>query len=241
MSAINTMFQYMIALLEHKFHPILTWDTRRLSPLLANFSAAIREASPLANTIGFVDGTRRQHTKPGVNQRESFNHHHWFHCLGFQGVSTPDGIIVQISPGMPGSYNDQFLLHASALNDIMSLQPFSNYFVYADAGYTTKDHVIAPFARHDGVTAGELAFNAQMSSARVTIEWLFGRVVQLWRFLQHDDDLMVLKSSLSTYYRVAVLLTNVRTCLDGRNQVADYFSVEPPTLEDYLYTALHIQ
>ncbi|CAN0455769.1 unnamed protein product, partial [Ascophyllum nodosum] len=35
-------------------------------------------------------------------------------------------------------------------------------------------------------------------------------------------------------YRVSVFLTNLHTCLNGGNQISDYFGVKPPTAEQYL-------
>jgi hypothetical protein len=35
-------------------------------------------------------------------------------------------------------------------------------------------------------------------------------------------------------YEVAVLLTNCRSCVSGKNQVSKYFRCKPPTLDEYL-------
>ena len=36
------------------------------------------------------------------------------------------------------------------------------------------------------------------------------------------------------YYHVMVLFVNLRTCMDGGNQVSDTFGVHPPTINEYL-------
>jgi hypothetical protein len=179
---------------------------------------------------------------PIRDQGAYFNYHSWFHCLGFQGISSPDGLIIHVSQGQEGAVHDHYLLNVSAIEDVLALPQFSDYYLYADAGYAMRPHVIVPFRKVAGnLTPGERAFNRSMSKARVSVEWMFGRITQLWRFLDHHADLMVLKSNLSTFYRVAVLLTNIRTTLDGGNLTSDYFNLAPPSLDEYLETSFILE
>ena len=134
-----------------------------------------------------------------------------------------------------GSHNDQYLVHASAIEDIMRMTPFSTYYLYADAGYNMAAHIIVPFKGN--LSLEQATFNTSMSAVRISVENGFSRIRGLWRFLNNDDELMLLKMPLSTMYRVATLLTNVRTILDGGNQVSAMFDFTPPSLSDYLATA----
>jgi hypothetical protein len=237
-SALEAIFNYLLRFLEHRFRHLLHWDARRLQASLPIFAHAIRAKCPMANCIGFLDGTRRQHNRPGHDQAAYFNYHSWFHCLGFQGIVTPDGLLVHVSQGEEGSVHDHYLLNVSAIEDVMALPQFSQYYLYADAGYAVYPNLIVPFKKTEGqLTPGERAFNIQMASVRISVEWMFGRVTQLWRFLDHHADLMVFKSSLSTFYRVTVLLTNIRTILDDGNIASDYFELGPPSLDEYLRTS----
>ncbi|KAI0364095.1 hypothetical protein BV20DRAFT_1039587 [Pilatotrama ljubarskyi] len=68
-------------------------------------------------------------------------------------------------------------------------------------------------------------WNAEMVSIRIEVEHRFG---------------IVYNSPVALYYHVGILLTNVINYIRP-NQVAQYFSCLPPTLEDYYMTTLAYQ
>jgi hypothetical protein len=74
-----------------------------------------------------------------------------------------------------------------------------------------------------------------MSSVRITIEQLFGRTLRLWALNGHKYSQRLGHSPVAAYYMVAVLLTNIMTCVSDRdNQVANYFNCKLLTLHEYL-------
>ena len=73
-----------------------------------------------------------------------------------------------------------------------------------------------------------------MRSLRVTVEWGFGKVIQIFAFLDYfKKNQKLLWQQVSRMYKVAVLLTNCHTCLYGGNN-SQYFNINPPQLEEYL-------
>ena len=69
-----------------RFYELLDWDSARLTAAFPKFAAATLQAgSPLANVVGFLDGTRRQICCPGESPKAYFNGHKWIYCDGFQG------------------------------------------------------------------------------------------------------------------------------------------------------------
>jgi nuclease HARBI1 len=72
-----------------------------------------------------------------------------------------------------------------------------------------------------------------MSKVRITIEQCFGEVLKYWQFNSHKYNLKIGNSPVGGMYMVAVLLTNIQTCLRG-NQVSEYFDCTPPSLDVYL-------
>ena len=54
------------------------------------------KGSPLTNCFGFIDGTVRQISKPGENQRILYNGHKRVHSLKFQSVAIPNGLIANL-------------------------------------------------------------------------------------------------------------------------------------------------
>ena len=84
------------------------------------------------------------------------------------------------------------------------------------------------------VTAAQRMYNKAMSQLRVAVENGFGRVTQLWSFTDMKRIQRSLLQPTGAYYHVMVLFVNLRTCIDGGNQVSDTFGVHPPTINEYL-------
>ena len=75
-----------------------------------------------------------------------------------------------------------------------------------------------------------------MSNIRLPVEWAFGKVSQLWGFIDYDKNLKLYQQQVAKFYLNAVLLTNCHSCLYGC-ETSLYFGVPTPDLEDYLYNA----
>ena len=92
-------------------------------------------------------------------------------------------------------------------------------------------HLQAPF-RNVNLTPLQQAYNTSMSQVRVTVEWLFGDIVNWFKFIDFKKNLKIFLSPIGKMYITCALLTNARTCLYG-NQTSIFFDCEPPTLENY--------
>ena len=77
-------------------------------------------------------------------------------------------------------------------------------------------------------------YNKSMSDVRVAVEWLFGDVVNSFKFLDFKKNLKMGLSSIGKMYIVCALLRNAKTCLYG-NQTSDCFELDPPTLQEYFH------
>jgi nuclease HARBI1 len=74
-----------------------------------------------------------------------------------------------------------------------------------------------------------------MSTIRILIEHLFGRILNLWGSDGHKYLRKIGSQPVVAYYMIAVLLMNIRTYIgDSNNQVSNYFDCRPPTLREYL-------
>ena len=67
----------------------------------------------------------------------------------------------------------------------------------------------------------------------IIAEWPFGNILSQNRYLSYFKGLKIQMHSVGMIYFVAVLLTNVHTCIYGSN-VAEYFDCVPPTLYEYM-------
>lgn len=152
-----------------------------------------------------------------------------------QAVSTPNGLIANLFGPVEGRHHDAFLLSASGLLSQLQthMQPNAQpYVLYGDPAYGTTQHIISPF-RGQRLTQAEQAFNASMSAVRVSVEWTFGKIIQLFSYLDFKKNQKVLLQPVGKYYIVGALLTNCHTCLYG-SQTTTFFNVAPPSVEVYL-------
>ena len=104
--------------------------------------------------------------------------------------------------------------------------------VFGDPAYPLRVHLQAPF-RHGILTPMMEEYNAEMSSVRVTVEWLFGNIINDFKFLDFKKNLKIGMSSVGKMYLVCALLHNAITCLYG-NSTSEFFGLNPPSLQDYV-------
>ena len=138
---------------------------------------------------------------------------------------------------MPGRRHDAALLNGSGVLNYMQAnmntpdgRPLC---LYGNPAYPLRPHLHHPY-RGQRLTAAEQQHNTEMSRIRQAVEWQFGKVVSLWAFLDYGNNLKLYLSPVGKLYRLVALLTNCHACLYG-NQTSQYFGLEPPTLDEYLY------
>lgn len=103
--------------------------------------------------------------------------------------------------------------------------------VYGDPAYPLRIHLQAPF-RNRVLTPQMQAYNSAMSEVRSSVEWLFGDVINYFKFLDFKKNLKIGLSSVGKMNVVCALLRNALTCLYG-NHTSEFFELDPPSLQDY--------
>ena len=106
--------------------------------------------------------------------------------------------------------------------------------IYGDPAYPLRIHLQAPFRNTARLTQQMELFNKSMSKVRMSVEWIFGDVINDFKFLDFKKNLKIGLSAVGEMYIVGAILLNCLTCLYG-NLTAEYFDVQPPVLEDYLH------
>ena len=104
--------------------------------------------------------------------------------------------------------------------------------IYGDPAYPIRVHLQCPF-RNGVLTPQMEAYNTAMSSVRTSVEWLFGDIINYFKFLDFKKNLKLGLSSVGKMYIVSAILRNGLTCLYG-NTTSDVFQCNPPDLETYL-------
>ena len=158
-----------------------------------------------------------------------------FYVLILQSITTPNGLIAHLFGPVEGRRHDAFILRESQVLDKLRPMVHPNgdpYVIYGDPAYGLSHNVISPFGRGQ-LTQPQIEFNKSMSAVRIAVEWNFGKVTQLFAFLDFKKNLKILLQPVGKYYFVGVLLANCHTCLYG-SQTSSYFNVHPPSLEMYL-------
>ena len=103
--------------------------------------------------------------------------------------------------------------------------------IYGDPAYPVRVQFQAPF-RNVVLTPQMQAFNSSMSSVRSCVEWLFGDIVNYFKFIDFKKNLKIGLSNIGKLYIVCAVLQNALTCLYG-NLTSEFFDLQPPTLQDY--------
>jgi hypothetical protein len=75
-------------------------------------------------------------------------------------------------------------------------------------------------------------FNKSMRRVHISVEWLFGDVINYFKFMDFKKKLKIGLSCIGNMYIVCAILHNALTCLYG-NQTSEYFGLSPPTLQEY--------
>ena len=103
--------------------------------------------------------------------------------------------------------------------------------IYGDPDYPHRVHLQRPF-QYGLLTQQMQNFNGSMSKVRSSVEWIFGDIINYFKFLDFKKDLKLDLSPIGKMYIVCALLRNALTCLYG-NTTSDFFQLDPPSLEDY--------
>ena len=195
----------------------------------------MKKGAGLRNCWGFVDGTVRAVSRPGKNQRVLYNGHKKVHSIKFQSVAAPNGLIANLYGPVEGKRHDSSMLMMSGLLTQLQQHSFNPngdiLCVYGDPAYPLRPQLQAPF-KGARLTPDQLAWNESMSQVRVSVEWIFGDIVNYFKFLDFKKNLKIGLSPVGKMYLSCALIQNAHSCLYG-STTSEYFNVDPPTLEEY--------
>lgn len=189
------------------------------------------------NVWAFIDGTIRPICRPKRNQGLYYSGYKKIHCVKYQSVLCPDGIIISLKGAYPGHRHDAGIFRDSRLYE--ELEQYAvygdrKYVIYGDQGYSLRELLIRPYSQQQiAGNPDRQIFNNILSNLRVSVEWGFGKIIQEFAFLDFKKNQKLLLQEVGTMYSVATILANCHTCLYGSQQSV-YFNIEPPPLEIYL-------
>ena len=203
---------------------------------LRRYANVIHEkGAAIVNCWGFIDGTVRPLCRPNKNQRFLYNGHKRIHAVKFQSVVAPNGLIASLYGPVEGKRHDSGLLAESGLLHELSRYSFAPdgtpLCLYGDPAYPLRVHLQGPF-KGANLAPPQEDFNKSMSQVRVSVEWVFGDIVNYFAFLDIKKNLKIGLSAVGTMYIVCALLRNAHTCL-YHSSTSYFFGIEPPRIQDY--------
>lgn len=190
-----------------------------------------------SQVFGFVEKTFLKTCRPQGNVREQRRYldvEEKTHGISFQSLVLPNGMIADMSGPDPGGKADSDLLRRDDLNTkLVAAQegkPFQGK-VYGNSNCGNMSHVSIGIVG-DFLTVPEMAYNTELSTARVEPARQVGKIVEMFPFMDLRQNQKVMLSPVGKYYMVAALLTNAHTACYGCS-TSTHFGVPPPTLEEY--------
>ena len=154
---------------------VTQWNQSILNPpLIGTYADAVHtNGAALDNCFCFIDGTVRPISRPMSYQRIVYNGHKRVHALSSFLL-------------LEGRMHDARMLAVSQLYD--DLQNFAFDLIgramrlYGDPAYPLRVHLQALF--RDGILTRDLEMlNESMSAVRSSVEWLFGDIINYFKFL----------------------------------------------------------
>ena len=218
-------------------HLLRRFNQDWLSPLnLENYSQVIHDkCAPLNNCWAFVDGTVRKLWRPGTNQRILYNGHKKVHAIKFQSVATPNGLVANLFGPVEGRRHDSFMLASSGLLPSLTQhardQNGNILCIYGDPAYPLRPQLQTAY-KGANLTQLQKDYNKAMNATRVSVEWVFGDILNYWKFLDFHKNLKIQLSAVGKMYAVCVLFQNARSCFYG-SLTSDFFDCAPPCIDEY--------
>ncbi|XP_074034711.1 uncharacterized protein [Leptinotarsa decemlineata] len=125
---------------------LLQWLDRQ--KLESYAQAILAKGTAINNCWGFIDGTARAMCRPSINQEEYYSGHK-FHCLKYQSVFCPDGIITILMGAFPGRRHDAGIFRESnlyqQLEEKVVFGENDKFVLFGDQGYGLMELLITPF------------------------------------------------------------------------------------------------
>ena len=172
---------------------------------------------------------------PGERKRQLYNRHKRVHGIKFQLIVCSDGMRANLYGTVEGRRHDSFMLARSGISDQLehfSFGPNGEILrIYGDPAYPLRAHLLTLF-RGANLTPLQISWNKEMSSARVSVEWVFWDIIHYFKFLDFRKILKIKLSAVGKMYIVCALLHNARSCFYGTS-TENYFGLQPPLIGEY--------
>ncbi len=153
-------------------HDLHTMHSHRVSSINQSWvhhdqfaQAVFDKGAALQHVWGFVDGTVHRVCRPKVGQHEFFSSHKRYHCVKYQHVMCPNGLVVHSFGPFHGRCHDSAMFRESGLENLLR-NVFDNQgnqlALYGDGGYMQRPWLFTPFRRTQINTPERQDYNTLM-------------------------------------------------------------------------------
>jgi hypothetical protein len=180
------------------------------------------------------DGTHAPRNDPQI-QRAFYNGRKKLHGMKYQTISLPNGMTFHVYGPVSARQSDLFTLEHSHINQRLALLQANRprqFAVYGDGIYVVAVDTHVKAKHHGDINDALELENECMSSCRESIEWNYGDVGKLWALVDYKKVLKMRKMPVAKMYKVAMILKDAFTCLNG-STCSEFFQMLPPTLEEW--------
>ena len=184
--------------------------------------------------VGFIDGTMFTICRPMQGQESMYNGWKRPHKVKYQCVVLPNFLIGDWYGPASGRTNDpQMLVDSELLPRMRAMceRLGQRVCLYGDAAYPLSD-VLLRAPKRPNRTLAMQEYATAMSHYRECVEWVFGKIGNLWPFVTDATRKMIGSRATSKEDWVAALLTNYHTCRYG-GVANSYFNTQPPSMQEY--------
>jgi hypothetical protein len=239
-SLMSRIFHYVMHFLLQRLNASLICYPLTRERLEQYVDAFQRRGVPdVLRVFAVIDTKKHKVCKPGENQRALYSGHKRIHCIKYQTLEGPDGLILHCTPCFDGRRGDGYILRRSGLvNYLRRHELFVDFVILGDSAYPNNDVMVSIFKGRNLPAAAE-AFNTVMCPLRTCVEWGYSKIVRYWAFVDFHKQMKLQRVRVEAMWRIAVFLTNSLLCARGYNQICKYFDLPPPTLEDFLETTMN--
>jgi hypothetical protein len=137
----------------------------------------------LRGCVGMVDGTHNPFSqRPAIDGETFFNRKNSY-SLNTQVVCTHAYEIIYYAVGWPGSCHDASIWATTALHRRPDTFLGANQYLLGDSAYPLSTKMLTPYKRPLADIPRNAEFNDRFSSARVTIEHVYGQLKSRWASL----------------------------------------------------------
>ena len=193
----------------------------------------------MQNCIGFIEASKMEICRPGghaLTQRAAHSGHRRFHCLNFQTIVGPDGIILHLFGPLEGRKHDSTIYRRSGIDDDLGsalMIDGQQHCAYGNPAFPHRPWLQLGY-RRPAFDEDRRLFNASMNSARICAEWSYKDAKQSFSAIDFSRKMKAREPPISLLYVSAALLLNFKMRLGRGSQAARHFRCKSPSAREYL-------